>query len=252
MLDRPYDELPPIARARGWRLYATNGKRYLDLCSDGGRLILGARPAGLGRLVKEMLDRGLVARAAPSRYGGRLSSALKRRFGASVAFALYASEREARAALSGREHAEWRPFDPSCAGGGSSPFALTGAELVLLRLPLARDLSPGVVMGPGAGSLYPGAAPSPLKAACAAWSLDLLADFALSYGESAWARADPFVGARFERRGPWLFPRLSGTEYAAFARSCLEAGIIVNPDPAEPSLLPGEWTEGELKPILSL
>jgi glutamate-1-semialdehyde aminotransferase len=55
------DEIPPIRRARGFRLYDGAGRRYLDLWQADGNAILGHRGAGMVTAVKAALDRGLAA-----------------------------------------------------------------------------------------------------------------------------------------------------------------------------------------------
>ncbi len=65
--------LPPIQRARGWRLYTAEGGRILDLYADGGRMPLGRRAGSAGKLAKEMIDRGLLS-AYPTFWQKRLQN----------------------------------------------------------------------------------------------------------------------------------------------------------------------------------
>ena len=46
-------EIPRIRRARGYRLYDHHGRRYLDLWQNGGRSLLGHRPARQTTLLKD-------------------------------------------------------------------------------------------------------------------------------------------------------------------------------------------------------
>jgi len=68
-------QMPLIRRARGYRLYDHRGRRYLDLWQNGGRSLLGHRPAGQTTLLKNLLSKGLAA-DLPSPYTGRLERAL--------------------------------------------------------------------------------------------------------------------------------------------------------------------------------
>ena len=68
--------LPRIRRARGYHLYSDAGRRLLDLYLDGGAALLGHRPDQLGRQLKGVLGRGLIA-PLPSRYGAHLLRALR-------------------------------------------------------------------------------------------------------------------------------------------------------------------------------
>ena len=42
----------------------------------------------------------------------------------------------------------------------------------------------------------------------------------------------------WERKGPYLFPRISENEYDDFVRHCLDCGIVINPNYNEPSIVP--------------
>ncbi|MDR0374290.1 MAG: hypothetical protein LBH85_01005 [Treponema sp.] len=55
------DQMPHITRARGFRLYGANGKRYVDLWQSGGAAILGHNPPGVLRELKNTAERGLFA-----------------------------------------------------------------------------------------------------------------------------------------------------------------------------------------------
>jgi len=78
--------LPAIRRCRGHRLYAENGKRFLDLWQDDGRGVLGAKGTGIGTVVKAETDKGLGS-PLPNVYERRLEKAL------AAAFPLYAASR---------------------------------------------------------------------------------------------------------------------------------------------------------------
>ncbi len=68
-----------IKRARGHRLYTTEGKKVLDLSMDRGRAVLGHRPNGLSLAIKNVIERGLYARY-DNIYEYRLTKELKKRF----------------------------------------------------------------------------------------------------------------------------------------------------------------------------
>ncbi|GHV28462.1 hypothetical protein AGMMS4952_12170 [Spirochaetia bacterium] len=53
--------VPPILRARDFRLYTRDGRRMVDLWQYGGAAILGHTPAGLLRSLKNTAERGLFA-----------------------------------------------------------------------------------------------------------------------------------------------------------------------------------------------
>ena len=90
--------LPVIKRARGWRLYASDGSRYLDLCADGGRTVLGRRNGESGRVAKEAIDRGLVS-GFPSFWKKRLEKQVLDWLPGYAGTLFFASEAEALLAL---------------------------------------------------------------------------------------------------------------------------------------------------------
>lgn len=132
----PYAFLPPIRRARGWRLYARDGRRFLDLWQDGGRSVLGAKPARLATEIKALVDRGLD-RGLPSTELERLGREIRRRWPGYAAYRVFRSEEGALAALASVRDA--------AAGGaprGAEGRAEAGAglrDLVLDETAFLRD-----------------------------------------------------------------------------------------------------------------
>jgi len=52
--------------------------------------------------------------------------------------------------------------------------------------------------------------------------------------------------------GPYLRPTFDRDDYPREFRRCLERGVLLNPDPNAPSILPGEASAGELDKISKL
>jgi len=69
MISSPFSLVPPIRRARGYRLYTADGRRLVDLWQDGGRALLGHTVPRLLNLLKDTASRGLFA---PLPYPGAL------------------------------------------------------------------------------------------------------------------------------------------------------------------------------------
>lgn len=164
--------LPVIGRARGWRLYGADGKRYLDLWADGGRSIAGRRAGASGRVAKESIDRGLDA-AFPSFWEKRLKKAVLAWIPGYSSLRFFASETEALLTLAAAEGdfaarigsgaglndaldafaANIRfesPFGKYRRDFGADPAgrAFSG-RLAIAILPLAQGWSFGVVLGKG-------------------------------------------------------------------------------------------------------
>jgi hypothetical protein len=319
VIDARLRRLPPIRRARFWRLYAQDGRRFLDLWQDGGRGILGARHQGLGRSIKATLDRGLD-RPLPSVLEARLGKALLRLVPRAKALRLFGSEEEALEALaafatelpeagsrypetesgpragesilpdrgyrtgyatSNSERASVRQGggllessllrDPARSAAHASDDAAT---VLLLRpfsrwlparegepaitiplLPLARGFAPVALLfaDPAtAAKVGPGRLLPPLVLAAALEALAALSAYESATTEAHWARMDRKSSHLFERSGPWLFSRTAGADWDRVFDEALAKGILLSPDPGLPSLVPGDFDDGEIAPLSSI
>jgi hypothetical protein len=70
-----------------------------------------------------------------------------------------------------------------------------------------------------------------------------LQTFAEKYTEKLWKA---FPAPFWNRQGPYLLLRAE-EKTANVVLQCKKHGIIVSPDPRIPSIIPGIWTEGEVK-----
>lgn len=116
MIDRVDPELhslvPPIRRARGYRLYTEDGRRLLDMDQQGGCAILGHRPEHLLNRVKDVLSVGLSA-ALPSKHDWRAAQRLRALLPGYPHVSLHPTFAAACAALS---RSEYRPAEFPPAG----------------------------------------------------------------------------------------------------------------------------------------
>lgn len=239
--------LPPIKRARLWRLYAENGSRYLDFWMDGGRSILGAKGTGIGTAAKAAIDMGLT-RPFPSVRETRLEKTLLAAYPPYKAARLYAHEGRARAAARlatpGAEASILRPFGDFLA---QSPGAAV-SRIAMPVLPCPPALAPAVLLFAEAedAAEAKGELLAPALLASAQRALYEFDRFRLTYNESLWGRADRRLKAHFERRGPYLFPRCAEDAYGDFFSAALGSGALLSPRYEEPSLIPGDFDDGEL------
>jgi hypothetical protein len=248
--------LPPIRRSRLWRLYSeehpgarppgatTAGLpgRFLDFWMDGGRSLLGAKGTGIGTAAKAAVDMGLT-RPFPSVLQARLEKAILGEYPGYSAVCVYANEDRARAAAArlapGLSPETLRPFAP-CKG--------EPVRVAMPLLPCPAALSPAVLLfkesadAEGAeGDLVP-----PLLLASAHRALVELSRFRLSYDEALWRKSDRRLKPFFERQGPYLYPRCGEAAYEAMFATALGAGALLSPRWEEPSIVPGDFDDGEL------
>ncbi|MDA8409899.1 MAG: hypothetical protein M0001_05840 [Treponema sp.] len=323
-IDAALRKLPPIGRARFWRLYAEDGRRFLDFWQDGGRGILGARHPKLGLGLKATIDRGLD-RPLPSRLDARLAKAALALAPGMGALRMYRNEESALAALatfatsassttgaasSTPGEASSTPGEASStpgatrgaaaaavaikaqvrggALGGSggllnSPLVLDPARIAsptdgspdpvagLIRpfgawlpegaksasalpigiplLPLPRGLGPTILLFEDeeeAGKAGPGDLLAPLALRAALDAITALRAYEEGLGEGHWRRIDRRAGRLFDRKGPWLFPKAGIGDWSRIFEAALERGLLLSPDPGLPSIVPGDFDDGEV------
>jgi hypothetical protein len=110
--------VPPVLRARDFRLYAEGGKRLVDLWQNGGAAILGHTPPALLRELKNSANRGLFT-PLPHPLERRFVKALERLFPGRI-FRIYADGASLRTAPGG----VWG----GVFGGKPEDAAVSGAE----------------------------------------------------------------------------------------------------------------------------
>lgn len=267
--------LPPIRRARGFRLYDTRGRRYLDLWRDGGGALLGHRAGRVTTLMKSVLSQGLAA-GLPSVWEGRLLKMIRGLFPSFPAVRMFSSRRRAleaasqflgiridaedlydpalgdacAAAPAGARAALWRPFlaEPGAEG---PPAARWDVRLPVLPLTVSGAPAPVCLCAePPAGFPESDHLPGFLLAGAARALADLSADAEPLRnarveksidGSSAWRRTGPYVRAAFERAE---YPRV----FSAF----LKEGVLLSPGYPGPSIIPGECSPGETRLLAEL
>ena len=284
--ERRVSVLPAVRRMRGWRLYAENGERFLDLRLLDNRGFLGAKGRFAGTRAKNGIDLGLL-KEAPGRHLERLEKALREAFPEAGAFRFFRNEERALAAIPAARDGL---FDPLVRSGPDSPtgaavpaggrpaavqrfFLADGdrARLVtfpvrLMPLPCPAPFGPAVLAfleAASAGSV-PGDELAPVMpfTALRAWE-----DFrglatrltggrrarsgegAPSYAESLWKRVDRRLSAFFERRGPYLYALCPRSDWDSFRIRALAGGCVLTPEWELPSIVPGEFDDGELKKL---
>jgi hypothetical protein len=67
--------------------------------------------------------------------------------------------------------------------------------------------------------------------------------------ESDWSRFDGFIEPFWDRRGPYLVPKMRPSRYPEFFERCLDRGILISPDYRTPSIIPFIADAGEFKAL---
>jgi hypothetical protein len=285
--------LPPIRRARDYRLYAEDGSRFLDLWQDGGRGVLGAKGTGLGTILKAEVDKGR-AKPLPSLDEARLEKEILSRWPAFTTIRFYANAERAEAAIARAFGQEGKLGASGALGDGASALVFDPARReapeagnagkeapVLLIRPFgehlmkegqaakyrAADFRAAALLLPCPATFAPapllfskaedaadlgGDLIAPLALACAYRSLREYGAYSKRVDEAFWRRADRRIKALFERVGPFLYPRCPPEAYGELFAQALKRGVLLSPDYGLPSMLPGEFDDGELKKLSSI
>lgn len=275
-----YDLIPPIRRARGYRLYAEGGVRYLDMWQQDGRAICGHAPVRVRRAFENALARGQGG-VLPGRWRVRLERALSTMTGAPGPWGLYGSAEAAHTALDrafGR--AGWGLADPV---DESHDEGVAGVERVELFRPLLSTPETGrsdpllvqvpVMVGSGVYALWrpdaatpqaPIASPlpgmgqppsEPVLAAATRAAYDSVEQLERLHENEAVCRN---VFAAFDRAPTWkrrgLYVRsLLGTDdYCRLFARFLDANVVLSPEVGGVSIVPLVMSAGEQALIVRL
>lgn len=260
--------LPPIRRARGNRLYAADGRRFLDLWLDDGRGILGERDRATRTMAANAADKGLT-RPYPGLYDARFAKAVAAAWPGFGTVRTFSSERAALDAAARVLGSSPRVVDtaatPSSEHGAGPIVALArsfaavpdGVDVAMPRLPCPRPYAPSCLMArdgtPAAAALAsePGElVPAQSTFAAARGLASLESAVRDGYGEETWARFDKRLGAFFARTGPYLFAKVDAGSYDGFFRAALDGGALVSPRFDAPSVIPPDFDDGELVKLL--
>ena len=257
MADKRTASLPNVRRARGYRLYDHGGRRYLDLFQDNGRAITGHRPAKMILEIKNLLSRGQIA-AYPSVHTAQARRALETLVPEAAAVRIFSSPERALSAVrahfggdltfddivdpalgrlrSGRA-AYWRPF---------VDMDEIDAPVLLPVLPVATPpAAVSVVFRERPGDGVPESDMcSPVSVAALKRSIyDLLA-YVEACDRSQWERFDAY--SLWTRRGPYLSLNVAESDFVILHADFMAHGLVISPCFPGPSIIPGEYSAGEL------
>ncbi len=261
---RLLDLVPPIRRARDYRLYTAEGRRLVDLWQYDGAALLGHTAPGLLTALKNTASRGLFV-PLPHPGALRLERALRRLF-PQRDIRVYSGAAAADAALAAAGYgalgcadfpdpgrgevgadavaSKWRPWCPNAATAIQAPI-----------LPLPWQNGPVVLTldAAVAGRFPPSDQIAPLVLATAARAVDDLAAMPAEHGSGKFRRLGAALArSAWRRRGIYLHlgedagaDGVTDDAYAALFAAFLRAGFLLPPDPRGLLILPGELSPGE-------
>jgi len=223
-----FERYGAVTRARGCFLYTKKGVRLTDLYQEGGRAILGWGGGDAFTKLKNVLNRGLTG-SFITEFDSPVDKAVSELL-----------QNKRRVIFTYREPdfvPLWEPWNSNL------------PDLAEMENINAFTIKPPV---PWTDSLYMVCVrprfddekilgkievPAPVKAAITRSIYDLISAVK-EREEKDWFIYDQVLAKFFERRGPYLYPKIARTEYDNFVIHCLENGIVINPDYNEHSIVP--------------
>lgn len=219
-----------VTRARGCFLYTKKGVRLTDCYQAGGRAILGWGGGDAFTRLKNVLNRGLTGS-----FVTEFSPQVKKAVNSLLSFS---SDREVFFTASCPSGAVvWEPWNDSCKDAVSE-----NADIIFIKPPLPwTDTLWLCSVKPGFDKCSVSVPvidlPAPLEAAVTRSLYDLVTALK-ERQEKDWFIYDQILNSFFTRKGPYLYPKMSESEYDNFVLSCLDSGIIINPCYKEHSVIP--------------
>ena len=234
-----------IKRARKCFLYTAKGVRFTDLYQEDGRAILGWG-GSVFTVFKNVLERGATGTfftdfSSPcGREKSQLERAVSSLFGDERAVFTFSTKQaalEAALSLSAESTSVWRPWNGTNVAPESvdclvfAPTLPWTSDIFLLAVKTA-------VVEPCRNHLKGESFLSaPLCAAVTRSIYDLIKALQ-EREEKHWFIYDQILTKYWERRGPYLFPKVPESEYSRFVLHCLDCHLVISPEYNQPSIVP--------------
>ena len=239
-----YSRFGTIKRARKCFLYTAKGIRLTDLYQEGGRAVLGWG-GSVFTVLKNVLERGITGSyftdySSPcGRERSQLDRAVSALFGDERKAYVFSSKQaalEAAISVSAQSTSVWKPWN------GVNVDPRTVDCLVFApALPWTNDIF--LLAVKSELNTWPdhfereSFLPAPVCAAVTRSIYDLIKALQ-EREEKHWFIYDQIISKYWERKGPYLFPKVPESEYQAFVLHCLDCHLVISPEYNQPSIVP--------------
>lgn len=233
-----YNRYGPVTRARNCFLYTKKGVRLTDMNQENGRAILGWDAGNAFTHLKNTINRGLTGCFITEDHC-RLDKAVSQLFQSERKAYIFSTKSDAlkyAISLSPESTSVYRPWNISQADLKETSSILFEPPLpwtdTVYILAVKKELAGESVLPPKSITL-----PFALKTGITRAIYNLTAELPLRE-EKHWFIYDQILCEFWERKGPYLFPKIPENQYDDFILKCLDAGIVINPDYNSPSIIP--------------
>lgn len=231
-----------IQRARKCFLYTKTGARLTDLYQENGRAILGWEGGSAFTVLKNVLNRGLVG-SFITEYEYQLTKAIEQLLNSKrkiLIYTSYSSALKAALNISADNTNFYRPWNQAGTDWVNSdvvviapPLPWTDNLYIVAAMPELLEISlVSAKQIPNSEKI-----PAPMYASISRSIYNLIVALQ-ERSEKDWFLYDKIVAIYWERKGPYLFPKMTEDEYKSFVFHCLECGLVINPDYNSPSIIP--------------
>lgn len=237
-----YKRYGAVTRARNCFFYTKKGIRITDLFQENGRAILGWEGGNAFTHLKNTLCRGLTGSFITEDFS-RVEKAVSTLFD-SPRKIFYFSDKEsavkAGLLLSENKTFIYKPWAPQKLNCKDLDCIVLAPPLPWCETIFILAVNPDIyVSSPEKELLIPKSIKQPyaLEAAIARAIYNLI-DALKVRQEKDWFIYDPVLTKYWERKGPYLFPKIPKDKYDSFILHCLDLGIAINPCYNNPSIIP--------------
>lgn len=242
LADEIYRRYGNIKRARGPFLYTEKRVRLTDLYQEGGRAILGWGGGSAFTMLKNALDRGATG-SYRTDFSYRLEKAVNDLFvGDHRKIFVFPSKMDAVAAavaVSQDHTCVYHPWHQT-----EVDFSLMECIILEPALPWSSSIFILAVRENEANmeKMHENGKKtirlaSPMEAAVTRSIYNLIAALQ-TRSEKDWFIYDNSINRYWERKGPYLFPKIPMDSYRDFVLHCLDLGIVISPVYEIPSIVP--------------
>ncbi|WP_288983781.1 hypothetical protein [uncultured Treponema sp.] len=230
-----------VKRARGPFLYTEKGKRLTDLYQENGRAILGWGGSSAFTMLKNAIDRGATG-SFKTCFSGRLEKSVNALFfGCERKVFIFAKKSDCLSTavkISPQNTFVWKPWSEVAFENDNADCIIfepplpwtSGIYILAVKTDLAEKIPQDVLKETVKLS-------SPIEAAVTRSIYNLISALQIRQ-EKDWFIYDLALTKYWQRKGPYLFPKISKELYGKFILHCLDLGIVVSPIYEQPSIVP--------------